>query len=44
MRRALFFAMGFLALPSVGQAQVDLGLDAGLFHERSGGESTVFTC
>jgi hypothetical protein len=33
--------MGLLALPSVGQAQVDLGLDAGLGHFRLGGESTT---
>ncbi len=39
MRRALLFTMGLLALPSVGQAQVDLGLDAGLGYLRSGGES-----
>ena len=42
MRRALFLAMGLLALPAVGQAQVDLGLDAGLFYDRFRGESRTF--
>ena len=41
MKRALLFTMGLLALPSVGQAQVDIGLDAGFGYLRSSGESAT---
>ena len=41
MKRALLFTMCLLALPSVGQAQVDIGLDAGLGYMRSSGESAT---
>ena len=39
MRRALLLGIGIFLLPSVGEAQVELGLDAGLGYARASGES-----
>ena len=41
MRRALLLGMGLLVLPSVGEAQVELGVDAGLIVDREDGESST---
>ncbi len=41
MRRALLLGMGLFVLPSVSEAQVELGLDAGLLYDRAGGESVT---
>ena len=41
MRRALLLAIGILALPVVGEAQIELGMDAGATLVRSGGESAT---
>lgn len=41
MKRALLLAIGLFLLPSVGQAQVELGVDAGLIVNRGDGESST---
>ena len=39
MKHALFIAMGLLVLPLAAEAQVELGIDAGLELNRSGGDN-----